>query len=627
MPATTPDTVVVESEAKPPTPLYMMGIMAVLGLCAVYVVLSFVTRLVEWAFPYLPVWVYRPFQPGWNMLARLDGIIAQMSLLGLSLIPLATLLLFLPVIMPDESVLANSIQPQRTSWQRWRRRIFAFFAGLSMLIAIFAVSIEIVGMLGLPNGYFGILGKKIIPPWLVNVLPAVLVEQWPYVLLMIYFFDLILLFAIGKVPIQYNLRNIVVRWRISLLTGLAFTVVVGLLTVMLAFLNGLNELTANSGIPGNIFVLSDGATDEIFSNFTRGDISKVELEVATLDRNGDRLPKPVRIMRMPKPGTTDEVILCSKETYFIINQPIPTLPGEKAKRRFVQLRGIDDPFVAGQVHNIAFIEGGWFDETGVKDLPSGQRAVPAVIGEGAAVALGLDYGKDQLHVGDTFKLGELDMVAEGIMKSAGTTYGSEIWVKNDRVAQEFGKQSFSTLVLRVEDQSGESAEVMAYHYANRYKSPRVKAVPEPIYYSELGKTNSQLFSVVAIVAAIMAIGGVFGVMNTMFAAIAQRTRDIGVLRVLGFKRWQILVSFMLESLFIALLGGMLGCLLGSMCDGLTAQSIVASGPGGGKTVVLTITMDRNVIVCGILFTLIMGRLGGLLPALSGMRLGILESLR
>ena len=85
----------------------------------------------------------------------------------------------------------------------------------------------------------------------------------------------------------------------------------------------------------------------------------------------------------------------------------------------------------------------------------------------------------------------------------------------------------------------------------------------------------------------MAVGGVFGVMNTMFAAISQRIKDIGVLRILGFARWQILVSFFLESLVLALVGGLLGCALGSLADGWTATSIVCSGQGGGKSVVLS----------------------------------------
>jgi ABC-type antimicrobial peptide transport system permease subunit len=100
-----------------------------------------------------------------------------------------------------------------------------------------------------------------------------------------------------------------------------------------------------------------------------------------------------------------------------------------------------------------------------------------------------------------------------------------------------------------------------------------------------------------------------------------------VLRILGFRRWQILVSFFLESLAIALLGGLLGCALGYLVDGLTATSIVTGSGGGGKTVILKLVVDLNILSAGLLFTLVMGAIGGLLPALSAMRLRPLESLR
>ena len=140
---------------------------------------------------------------------------------------------------------------------------------------------------------------------------------------------------------------------------------------------------------------------------------------------------------------------------------------------------------------------------------------------------------------------------------------------------------------------------------------------------------------VVVVAIIMALGGVIGVMLVMFAAIAQRIKDVGVMRVVGYKRWQVLVSFMLESLAIALLGGLIGVTLVLVLDalasaawgGLTVTSTVSSSGGGGKSVVTKLVFGYDVVASGILFTIVMGRLGGLLPSVGAMRLGILESLR
>src|SRR5262249_26148680 len=127
---------------------------------------------------------------------------------------------------------------------------------------------------------------------------------------------LVVLLCAGKVPLGYNLRNLVVRWRITCLTAVAFTVVVGLLTVMLAFINGMNRLTEGSGQPGNVIVLSDGANDELFSNLAFGDTSDVERKVG---------PKLRRFIEKDEKGNP----LCSREVYIVANQLLPSSPGEQ----------------------------------------------------------------------------------------------------------------------------------------------------------------------------------------------------------------------------------------------------------------------------------------------------------
>src|SRR5262249_55615393 len=102
------------------------------------------------------------------------------------------------------------------------------------------------------------------PLW--QVLPPALVEHWPFVFLIVYATDLALLLMIGRVPLAYNFRYLWVRKRDTLLTALAFTVVVALVVVLLAFVNGMYKLNEGTGVPGNVFVLAEGATDELFSN-------------------------------------------------------------------------------------------------------------------------------------------------------------------------------------------------------------------------------------------------------------------------------------------------------------------------------------------------------------------------
>jgi hypothetical protein len=434
----------------------------------------------------------------------------------------------------------------------------------------------------------------------------------------------VLLFA-GKVPVSYNLRNLLVRWRITIVTALAFTLVVGLMTVMLAFVNGMYRLTKGSGRPTNVIILSDGATDELFSAISFDEAGDVLNRIA---------PDLRPTLRPDERGGT----LVSKEVYIVVGQPIPGGPVGGMRRRFVQLRGVEDPVASAAAHGLTLLEGAWFSEAGVQEVrertDSGyerETAIQVVLGEGIARELGPDQGKESLHVNDVFEMGPNQEAGDsrarkwivvGIMKSAGSTFASEVWAKHGVAGKMFGKEGYTALVLPTRD--AESAQAVARDIRERVK---LKAEPESEYYANLSETNKQFFYAVVFVAIIMAIGGVFGVMNTMFAAISQRTKDIGVLRILGYRRWEILVSFFLESLGIALLGGILGCALGYLADGRTATSMVSSGEGSGKSVILRMVVDGDILAAGLLFTLAMGALGGLVPALSAMRLRALESLR
>jgi putative ABC transport system permease protein len=451
--------------------------------------------------------------------------------------------------------------------------------------------------------------------------------------LLLWFAGLLLLMAalaiLGRVPLAYNLRNLLVRWRTSLLTALAFTLVVCLLTVMMAFVNGMEKLTEQSGQPGNVIVFSDGATDESFSSLGFQDSA----DVARVDG----------VLRDP---ATDEP-RASRETYVIVTQPLDATPGSKdfnwdgkgpppkARRRFLQVRGIESPEMAGYVHKLELSAGGrWFSEAGVSEVvddKTGEKvsAIEAVLGSGIAQELGGDRGPGAgpVKAGETFRVGERLWLCVGVLKMSGSTFDSEVWGKRALVGPIYGKDQFTTLVLRTAD--AEAARKVASYIKTDYKKANLDAQVETDYFGKLTGTTQQFTYAISFVAVTMAIGGMFGIMNTMFAAIAQRTKDIGVLRIVGFARNQVLISFLLESMVLALVGGLMGCAIGSFADGWTAKSIVSSGPGGGggKFVVLQLDVDLEIMLTGLVISLLMGLVGGLLPALSAMRLRPLESMR
>ncbi len=529
-------------------------------------------------------------------------------------------------------------------------------------------------------------------------------EQTLYTLLGVALAFVLLLTLINRVPLSYNVLNLFVRWRNTALTGLAFMLVIGLLTMMLGFVNGMYALTQKSGQPGNVLVLAEGATDESFSNLGFSDLSDLENQ----------------------PGVYREAdgrALASRETFLIANQPITNPQPGRPKRRFLQVRGIDDPERSARVHGLKLLEGGnWFSEAGVRDIEgqTGPSLVEVVVGYGLAGELGADRSaearaqaknQERIEVGESFIVGERTWLVVGVLAQSGSTYDSEVWAKQSLIGPMFGKNTVTTLVVRtvpdralveelltkpavpVAEKSPEPpvekpAENTAQKPVNVVPPPplvlskaarklllqRIAAIPadapnQPVpldgltqaereqlvqaaarryesflkndyeksavaprleteYFQSLSSTNLQFLVAIIVVTLIMSLGGIFGVMNTMFASVSQRTKDIGVLRLLGYKRWQILVSFLLESLVLAFLGGMAGCALGWLADGWTANSIVSSGAGGGgKFVVLRITIDTLVTLTGMLLAIGMGFLGGLIPSLSAMRLTALQALR
>jgi ABC-type antimicrobial peptide transport system permease subunit len=511
------------------------------------------------------------------------------------------------------------VPPPEDDRRLWTALRTSFLADPSFTVAVTLVLV----LLALVSGWFIVPALALSVLTILDALVVVTLD--------------VLIPGAANVPWRYNLRNMIVRWKNTVVTGAAFTVVIGLLVVMLAFVTGMYRLTEGSARAGNVVILQDGAVDEAFSNLP-----------PTADVY--RLPQAVRKEIL----TTDKgVYLATKEVYVIVNQPIPNAPADGKQRRFIQMRGIEDPYIAATVHGIELQEGTWFSPEGARKIQTGQgskkgklpgdlesvvvvgvaataaipadRAIEVVIGAGIAKELATDRPGGPVKVGEILNIGPRQWIVVGIMSSASSTFASEVWARDYLIGPLFGRtNSYSSYVIATKD--ADAAARMAKEM-KEFKEVALQALPEPEYYEKLNGTNKQFFYSIMVVALIMAVGGVLGVMNTMFAAISQRSKDIGVLRLLGFTRWQITVSFLLESLAIAFAGGLLGCALGYLCDGYTATSIVGSGQGGGKSVILKLVVDGQVLGAGILLTFIMGAVGGLVPALSAMRLRPLESLR
>jgi len=426
---------------------------------------------------------------------------------------------------------------------------------------------------------------------------------------------MVLLTLWGRVPLRYNLRNLSVRWRTTLLTALGFILIIELLTVMLAFVNGMYVLTQSTGVPGNVLVISEGFQDESISNLPNDTVTDVVLQPGIMRDENDRP-------------------LASAETYLIVVQPIENRSGRAAGRRFLPVRGVDDIEVAARVHNMSLDTGRWLSREGVTSLGAGEPdALEAMLGVGMASELGSTRtaeqlaaakNKERLDEGEYFTLGERRFLVVGVMKSTGSAFDSEIWAKRSIVAPMFGKDSYSSVVLRA---AGPKEARQLKNYLNQDYAKSVQAFVETEYFANMQETSQQFLSAIIVFVAVMSIGGLFGVMTVMFATVAQRSRDIGVLRMLGYSRLEVLASFLVESLCLALLGGGLGCFLGTFANGITVKSIVGGGAGGGKMVTLDMIVSGDILAVGLSVALIIGAIGGLLPAISAMLVKPLYSLR
>jgi len=225
------------------------------------------------------------------------------------------------------------------------------------------------------------------------------------------------------------------------------------------------------------------------------------------------------------------------------------------------------------------------------------------------------------NIGDAVHIGKGDWPIVGIFDASGTAHESEIWGDINQLNTDFERTIYSSVLLRASDPV--SAEALK-NRANDDQRLELSGMLEPDYYESQTKSGAPIKWVGRIVAIIMAIGSCFAAMNTMYAAVAYRGREIATLRVIGFSRPSILTSFVLESLLLSLLGALVGIVLMLPFNGMTTgtQNQVTF-----SEVVFSLRMTPFVVGVAVAFALIMGLFGGIAPAWHAARREILAALR
>lgn len=385
------------------------------------------------------------------------------------------------------------------------------------------------------------------------------------------------------IPLSYNLRNLAVRRTTTVMTALGIGLTVAVLVSVLSLLEGLNTAFQSSGHPRHVLVMRKGGGSELSSIIQRSQFLEAIKFRPMVERDAQGEP-------LASPELVQTVNLPSKEAPDGMNL---TVRGLMAVGRAMR-------------EETRLAEGRWYAE--------GRRE--AVVGSSVANR----YPGAQIGQPIRFGRGDWDVV--GVFHSDYPARNSEIWLDANQMAADFGRmEAFSSVLVRTQDELATQALINELESDQRLQ---IEALTEREYFEKQTSSGDVIKYLGTFVAIIMAIGSCFAAMNTMYAAVARRSQEIGTLRVLGFSRRSILLSFFLESLFLSLLGGVVGVLLVLPLNGLS------TGVGSFVTfteIAFQLRMSPGVIGAGLAFALVIGAFGGLFPASNAARKQILTALR
>ena len=381
---------------------------------------------------------------------------------------------------------------------------------------------------------------------------------------------------------SYNLRSMIVRKGTAAMTAGGIAMVVAVFVMTLAIAQGFQATLVSSGSPQNAIVLRKSSTSETTSSLMRPDVPIIEA-MPQIARGADGRPlassELVVIIALPRKSD---------------NQPA-NVPARGVSPRAFEVRD-----------NLTFVEGRRF-APGTREINVGKAAV----GRFKGLALGSDvkFGSAVWHV-------------VGVFTADDASFESEVWGDVDLMMPAFQRDGYQSMTVKLADPSMFDA-----FKATVSGDPRLylEAQREQDYYAEQSRALTAVIRVFGtFVTLILAIGAVFGAMNTMYAAVAYRTREIGTLRALGFSQSRIVAAFLVESIALATLGGILGCLLALPVHGLSTGTTNFSS---FSEVAFKFRITPGLLANGLIFSAVMGAVGGLLPAIRAARIPVARALR
>ena len=384
------------------------------------------------------------------------------------------------------------------------------------------------------------------------------------------------------IPIKYNVRNLRVRWVTTLMTVIATAVVVAVTVLVFGFSDGLEHALRISGEPLDIVVLRQGSDNETGST--------VDPQVAREIANQPEVAKD-------ETGAP----LCAAEHVTILTKP---RRGDGGTVNVI-VRGVQ-PASRVLRPDFKIVEG--------RDLKPGVNE--------AITSRAMAKRFQQLGLNDKFEINKVDFTIVGYFEAGGSAAESEVWTAlDDLTGARRTPGAVSAVSLRCRDEAAKEKLMVALKEDERFK---LKPIDEMKYFEEQTSSSILIKSLGFILGGFLTFGAMFAAANTMYAAVANRAREIGTLRAIGFSRGAILTSFMLESVLLCLIGGVLGCLANLPLVGLSAGT---SNFATFSELTFSFQFGPWTFVRGVCMALVMGLLGGLFPAVRAVRMKVVDALR
>ncbi len=383
-----------------------------------------------------------------------------------------------------------------------------------------------------------------------------------------------------KIPIRYNLGSLWARRTGTFMAVLGIGFTVAIFVTMMALVNGLESTFVDTGHENCLVVLRQGSQNESNSYFVRDLFPTIRfLPGVAKAANGDPL------------AVGENIVIINSER----------LKGDSSN---AIVRGTSEMAFALRPE-VKIVEGRVF-RPGLREI---------------IVARSLSRRFKNMALGDTIHFARSNWKVVGIFDAGGTAYDSEVWADYSEISDDWDRPSYSSVLLKAEN--GEAAEQIRKKIAADQRI-NLQAIPQQKYYADQTSSSVGIKSLGYFIAFVMGIGASFAAMNMMYGAVISRSKEIATLRSIGFRRRHIMASFMMESLLLGAMGGILGCLMALPLHG------ISSGTANFQTfseVLFNFRITPAILLRGILFASLVGVVGGFFPARRASRAKLIDIMK